>query len=439
MYGHSGTGLAAGADGRSGLALALVVLVACSNHAPHPAGTGTTSQKLTSERQLSLSLPNGTRLHDLAVTASSSLRLGPEASVVTASSGFAPIASSGDDVTELGPAASAGNVWSKASLVLRPRAQVNGFATTAATVDMGPNAVIAGPVVTGAVLTPVQPFSWKVDFETSNANITVKVREETALAPGAYGDVDVKPSGTLRLASGTYHVRALRLAPGARVVAETQADPTLFYADTELDLKGAVESEGDRFFIAYLGSGTARLHGPFSGTIVAPHGGLTLGPGEHYTGSFFGRTIDVGPRAVVTFKPFAAWEFIFPPRPVLECVSEFNTRAYNALFGYDNPLDIEVTIPVGARNRLEPTDAGTPPTVFLPGRVRGVFTTQLSEAGTSYHLGSETAQATRATLPRCTGAEYVNVPRTVPPEVLCVESPSPLDPVALERLRTGRP
>jgi hypothetical protein len=151
------------------------------------------------------------------------------------------------------------------------------------------------------------------------------------------------------------------------------------------------------------------------------------------------RDASLGERTTLQHVLFAHWGLLLQPRPVLECVSAFTTTAFNALFGYDNQLDIPLSVPHGPHNQVEPSGDGVPPELFTPGRRIGVFTTTLPVAGTGYRLGPTLAAATRASLPRCTGAEYQNLPGRVPPGIVDPDRPGTWDPLALQRLITGMP
>lgn len=254
-------------------------------------------------------------------------------------------------------------------------------------------------------------FSWTIEFTDSTLNVVVPKGGDRTLAPGAYGAVRVQPGATLRLAGGTYNFGALRIEPKARVVADTTAGPLFLYVDAALDVKEAIEAGGQEanIFVGYLGTGDATFSAPFAGTIVAPHATLKLDPSpKGYRGSFFAETIEVGPRAIVQLDPFAAWDFIFPPTPVLGCVARFDGSHSNALWGYENPLEVAVTIPVGTRNRFTPPE-GQPITTFEPGLHENVFWAAYSSSSLAWSLGGKSVTAD-ATSRRCGFADLPPTP-----------------------------
>jgi hypothetical protein len=109
----------------------------------------------------------------------------------------------------------------------------------------------------------------------------------------------------------------------------------------------------------------------------------------------------------VTFDPFAHWGAVFPPVPLVNCVSQVAPGAYAALFGYDNPLDFDVTVPLGPDNSLSPVPvpAAAPPTVFHPGRHSLAFWAPIGNAPLSWKLGEASATASPGSAP-CSADAY---------------------------------
>jgi hypothetical protein len=61
-------------------------------------------------------------------------------------------------------------------------------------------------------------------------------------------------------------------------------------------------------------------------------------------------------------------------KPLLDCVVQNGDGSWTAIFGYDNPNESAVTIPVGPKNEFGPKEYGQPqPTSFEPGLHRGVL------------------------------------------------------------------
>jgi hypothetical protein len=401
---------------RACAAIAVVFNVAgCSDDAPAPKEPVERSggQSLTTSRELSLSLPKGVHLLELAASATNALSIGSNAAVVRPG-GFAVVASSGNGGTDIGVSAQVGTVVSQGPVNLHNRALVTGDLTTAAaSVRTGNGAAVTGTTETGAVLTPVQKFAWSIDFTSSSVDVFVAPASDRTLAPGAYRDVTVQPGATLRLSAGTYDLHQLHTAPNSRVVIDTKAGPAFIYVESALDTKEPIEAAGteNRIFLGYLGTGTVSIAAPFAGTVVAPTATLKLDPGTGgYRGSFFADTIAIGPRAVINAEAFASWDFVFPPVALLDCVARFDATHSNALWGYENPLDVPVTIPIGSRNQFLPPDV-QPLTTFQPGRHEAAFWVPYSGAELTWSLGGATVTADGATR-KCAFADLPTTPAT---------------------------
>lgn len=388
-------------------ALAIFALWAsgCSTDAP-PIPTGSASSAVTTPMQLSLSLPAGASLHQLAVVSNEMLQTGIGSSVVTPSAGFAAIASSGAGATNIGGIS--GDVWSEGPTTLLKTAQVNGVLNAAGSVTLVSGAVVTGGVHT-AVLTPVQPFSWTIDVATGN-DFALAEGGAATLAPGDYGAVSVEPHATLTLTAGTYIFDSLREWPNANVAIDSTSGPVFLYVVSSLDLKSPITSSDPAgFLLGYFGGGTISIPPPFSGTIVASNAGLDLSAVKHGSGdpdargSFFAKDITIDGDARVEFNAFSAWDIIFPPIPIVECDAHFDATHDNVLLGYTNPLDVPVTISIGTRNNLVP--ANTPPiTAFQPGLHDNVFFAFTSTGTLTWTLGGTSVTADSSTR-RCTSTD----------------------------------
>jgi hypothetical protein len=103
---------------------------------------------------------------------------------------------------------------------------------------------------------------------------------------------------------------------------------------------------------------------------------------------------------------FQYWGLVFTPTPTVRCVTRFDDTHWSAVFGYDNPLDIEVGVPLGASNQLVPAAPGYQPvTSFAPGVHPSVFIAPFDGSSIGWKLGNQTATAGPAS-PRCQIEEY---------------------------------
>jgi len=399
-------------------------------------------------------LPRGTSFGSATIAVSQEVRIKDGASVLGRTAGsFGTLASVGCRVqesdapcfaVELDRGATTGSIRSIGSVALEKGALVGGDVTTEGLVRVIDDARVDGTTASGSTqLGPIQRLAWVSEPPVQRfGDVRVERGETRSLAPASYGHVRVN-GGTLELTAGTYSFRSLgtRRDGTLRIVHNGQA--VIAYVDEELQQSGAINDGGDpsHFLLAFSGEGAVQFRSPLRATVVAPLAPVVLGElsADEHQGTVLARDASVGARTTLRQVLFAHWGLLLQPRPVLECISQFTDDAFNAVFGYENELDIPLTIPRGPRNRLEPNGDGVLPESFAPGRMVGVFTTTLPATGVGYRLGSNLALAQRTSLPRCTGAEYQNLPPRVPSGIVDPDRPGPWDPRALERLRTGVP
>lgn len=416
--------------------LTLTLLSGC--HSGLPAGP----------QEFAFELPRGTSFGNATIVVSRKLEIDEGASVLGRTAGsFGTLACGGArcSETELERGSTTGSIRSIGSVELERGSRVAGDVATEGKVRVAHDARIDGATAsTSTQLRPPQRLAWASGLPPPGlGNVRVERGQLRSLAPASYGHVRVE-GGTLELTAGTYFFRSLEIERGGtlRIVHKGQA--VVAYVDDELEQGGATDDGGDasHLLLAFSGRDKVRFRGPLRATVVAPHAEVALNElptTEEHQGTVIARTASLGSRTTLRHVLFAHWGLFFQPRPVLECVSAFTADAFAAIIGYDNELDIPLDVPHGPLNHLEPNGDGVPPEVFAPGRYIGAFTTTLPVTGVGYRLGPTLATATRASLPRCTGAEYRNLPGQVPQGIVDPDRPGPWDPRALQRLLTGKP
>jgi uncharacterized repeat protein (TIGR01451 family) len=125
--------------------------------------------------------------------------------------------------------------------------------------------------------------------------------------------------------------------------------------------------------------------------------------GAEGTGATLKVTVKKGDSITCTITNTRKPHEVKPVHPVLECVAFANNAPSVAYWGYRNGNDFPVTIPIGSTNTFTPApgDRGQP-TVFEPGRLKGVFAASFGGAATLvWHLDGKTATAS-STSPHCT-------------------------------------
>jgi hypothetical protein len=293
------------------------VLLGCAGTKTADPSLGETKQAVTGDTSLVAVAPAGVLRGTLAVSASSSLKVGDRSKIVDASGAPASIASLGTGTLELGADSNVGDLWSKGPLFLRDRAKVSGSAEVAGTVTKQNATIITGGVVLNPTLASVAAATLGATFGTAcGGNVSLEPDKVRTLSPDAYGDVSVKAGATLTLKSGNYTLNSFQLESLAKLALDVAAGPVVLFVKSGFTFRGSVSSPTDAtqsLLIEYAGTSTASIEAPFQGTIVAPNARLNLATvqGAGHRGSFFAKDIEVFPDAKITFKPFA-WDRVLP-------------------------------------------------------------------------------------------------------------------------------
>jgi hypothetical protein len=93
--------------------------------------------------------------------------------------------------------------------------------------------------------------------------------------------------------------------------------------------------------------------------------------------------------------------------PILECVADNGNGNYTANFGYKNPNNVLVSIPIGSANHFSPSPADRgQPTTFLPGRTpyypNAAFSVIFDGTNLVWYLNGKTSTASNNSQQRCT-------------------------------------
>lgn len=255
---------------------------------------------------VTIRLPATLSPSSVVLAADGALRLADRVLIPASSSGPTAIANAGTTETNVGADARVRDVWSRASVVLRDRAQADGSVRSEGTVTRRSGATVTGAIVEQAVLTPVSLTSWNVTLPATNSgDVTLAPGARRNLAPGSYRNLTVSANAVLTLNPGTYFFQAMSIEPQAVVSLNTTNGPILAYVRAGLTFRGAVSDPQGRadFMVVGIGTSPIVLDSAFVGTIVAPQAALTMAPATH-TGAFFAKDADVRPDARLVSKPF---------------------------------------------------------------------------------------------------------------------------------------
>jgi hypothetical protein len=162
---------------------------------------------------------------------------------------------------------------------------------------------LALPVVDPVLLAPVAVAPGVLD-------LAIPARMGSGpTAAGSFGAISVGRGGVLSLAGGTYQVRSIRLAPGARLVCLDDcrigvAESVRLGPRAQLGAgQGLIRPNRARVDIAAAGDDPFAFRtGPraiVAATIFAPTGAVLLGPNGTYNGAYVGRSVTLRPGARV--------------------------------------------------------------------------------------------------------------------------------------------
>jgi serine protease len=393
-------------------ALTIVSVVACRNRDEPPSAEESRSSALTIEsRRVTISVPAGVDLRQVAVGAKGNLQVGNGAHILTSTGGFAPSTNAdlGASTTSVyGIESRVGPITSTTAVSLQDRMQVSGSVVSGRTVTRGADVTVSGAITQNAVLTPVQEVSWTVDFPLATADVTANSGQTRALTPGAYRNVTAFSNGTVSLSAGTYYLNQLDIEPQGRLVLNAAAGPIVIYVRATLIVRGSMTgATADKVLLAYLGPATLppAIDNSFGGTLVSSSAPVRLGVGSTtHSGAVFATGVQLDPNVRFTFRSFVGWDAIaFNVMPTLTCIERRSNGTYAAVLGYDNLRSQPVTVAVGAQNGFSPApQSHGQPTTFLPGRHPSTFSIDFGSAQTLTWQLSGYSLALARTGPACT-------------------------------------
>jgi len=228
-----------------------------------------------------------------ACQASQSFLVGSQATV-TAPGNSPVIFNSGTGLTRIDSAAQTGGIVSVGPVQVGP-ATVNGSILSAGAVTVASGGSVSGTVTQfGTVSLPPLPALPAFPAPVG-PNRVINPGPAVTLAPGSYPTVTVNSGGTLQLSAGDYYFRTLTVSSASTV--RVNPATRVFVRDSLMYRAPFVSSVGAvvPIFLGYAGSADLRMEAAFDGTLLAPnaHVFFGIGSGITYTGSFFGRILEV--------------------------------------------------------------------------------------------------------------------------------------------------
>jgi DNA-binding protein YbaB len=246
----------------------------------------------------------------ICIYAHGNLQLADRVKVKKQDGTFASVVNAGTVQTNVGADDQIGDVWSRAPVVLRDRAAVNGSVRTMQTVTRQSATVVTGTVVENGFI-QVPNLNLSVTFPgTNQGNKSVPPNGQLTLSPGAYADLTVFSGATLFLSGGTYFFNNFDIEPQAKISCSSQTTQITVNVKLGFIFRGSIiEKTGGRpkFFAACFGTSQVTIEAPFTGTLVAPDAPINLAtvgaPG--HTGAFYGKDVTVQPDNTIVHFPFS--------------------------------------------------------------------------------------------------------------------------------------
>jgi hypothetical protein len=235
------------------------------------------------------------------IQASHSFLLDDRAQVQNGTGGSAAVLNSGTALTQIGNDSRSGAILSVGAVNILHRAVVNGNVTSASTVTKATDGTVNGSITMNAsVVLPPLPTLPAFPPPTLGG-FTVNSGTTQSHPAGSYTSATVINGGTLILGTGDYFFQSLTINSGSTV----RVTPTtrVFVQNTLIFNAPFRATSGTAVQAITLGFAGANLSllAQFNGTLIAPNADVMFGTGAGitYTGSFFGRTLEVTPASIL--------------------------------------------------------------------------------------------------------------------------------------------
>jgi len=246
--------------------------------------------------------PLNAQTSELTLLAKGNLLVDDGVSLLLPSGLPAAVGNSGSGQTDIGVAARVGNIWSVAPVSLRDRSTVQGMIRTSGKVFPQNQVTVTGSVSQLVNVALPDLGTCSATFGGGLANVSLEPSQTLSLAPGNYGPLSVKSRAKLILAAGTYHFQSVTLEPDALVQLDPAASSVLF-VQSALTHRGSFRDAGGALapvLIAYFGSQSAPIEGPFAGAIIAPNARVDLySRADGYRGVFFAHDLEAHPNMTI--------------------------------------------------------------------------------------------------------------------------------------------
>ena len=176
-------------------------------------------------------------------------------------------------------------------------------------VSLDEAATLDGNVHSAASGTPnTDIYRWQVSFtEPAAPGLTLDAEQTRAIVPGAYAGLRVPAGAVAILGAGSYQLGSLELEENGFLEFDNSKGPIFVWLRDGLHVAGTMvyNAPAPNVLIGYAGTTTPDISSVFRGVLVAPNAAIRLPAAQApHLGSFFAKTIEVEPDAVIYQVPF---------------------------------------------------------------------------------------------------------------------------------------
>jgi hypothetical protein len=195
--------------------------------------------------------------------------------------GFTGVTNLGQGLLRVGNGAKVGSVLARGNVQLGPNAHVYGDVLAQGSLDAQTGSAVDGATAVGQTV-PAIRVPTRVRFPKlaqPAVQLGVNQTRPTPLSPGRYQSLSLASGSELTLVRGRYLFDAVNLEQGSRLKINDAAGAVEIYVVSTLGIRGRILREGGgqpNLLTVYFGSGAVSATGPLRGTLVAPHGTVSL-------------------------------------------------------------------------------------------------------------------------------------------------------------------
>ena len=205
----------------------------------------------------------------------------------------------------------AGNIFNIEGEVLLDRdATVLGDVDAGGPVKLERGASYRGSIVDQSVSVPIASIALPVlPVSSTGTDVTVDNGATTNIPPGAYGNLELKRGGTIRLSSGAYQFEAINIERDSAMSLDSSAGPVFLNVNRQVTIGRDVaitasRNAADSVLLQVAGGDvTVGRNVTFTGSILAPQGTISVDRESTFEGALYAADIKIGRSVRLTGNP----------------------------------------------------------------------------------------------------------------------------------------